>query len=93
MVFVEVLPVNHRDFEAAVARAVEAELSTSKGFIGFSLSKGVEKSDTYSMIIHWETLEDHTVGFRGSENYVRWRETIGSFFASAPTVDHWAPVH
>ncbi|CAB4882958.1 MAG: antibiotic biosynthesis monooxygenase [Actinobacteria bacterium] len=92
MVFVDVLPEHHDEFEAAVARAVESSLSPSEGFIDFVLARGVERPNTYSMIINWETLEDHTVGFRESERFVTWRELIGPFFAVAPTVDHWTPL-
>jgi heme-degrading monooxygenase HmoA len=41
-------------------------------------------------MIFWDTLEDHTVGFRGSAAYADWRAIVGGFFASAPTVEHFS---
>jgi hypothetical protein len=43
-------------------------------------------------LIEWNTLEDHTVGFRQSERFARWRALIGSYFESPPEVTHLAPV-
>jgi len=39
-------------------------------------------------MIEWERLEDHTVGFRQSPAFTRWRELVGPYFASTPVVDH-----
>ena len=87
--FVEVLPEQHLAFEAAVARAVQEVLPQAKGFIDFQLHKGIEQSNTYTFHINWETLEDHTIGFRESHLFLKWREIIGSFFVKPPIVEHW----
>jgi len=89
--FVEVLPEQHQAFETAVARAVQEVLRQAKGFIDFQLHKGIEQSNTYTFHINWETLEDHTIGFRESDLFVKWREIIGGFFAKPPIVEHWNP--
>jgi heme-degrading monooxygenase HmoA len=86
---IKVTPENHQAFEQAIGIAVDTVLSQASGFIKFQLHKGVEKSDTYMFHIHWETLEDHTVGFRESELFTKWREIIGPFFAAAPDINHW----
>ena len=78
--FVEVLPEQHLAFETAVARAVQEVLPQAKGFIDFQLHKGIEQSNTYTFHINWETLKDHTIGFRESDLFVMWREIIGGFF-------------
>jgi hypothetical protein len=41
--------------------------------------------------LEWETLEDHTEGFRGGPLFAEWRAIIGPFFAEPPQVEHWAP--
>jgi heme-degrading monooxygenase HmoA len=89
--FIEVLPEQHLAFERAVARAVREALSQAKGFVDFQLHKGIEQSNTYTFHINWETLEDHTIGFRESDLFVKWREIIGGFFAKPPIVEHWNP--
>ena len=92
LAFVEVLPENHLAFERAIKRAVSEVLSTAKGFIDFELHKGIEQANTYTFHIHWETLEDHTLGFRGGELFPKWRAIIGEYFAKPPVVEHWASV-
>jgi hypothetical protein len=90
--FVEVLPDSHQKFEAAVKSAVSEILSKSKGFIDFELHKGIERANTYTFHVRWETLEDHTVGFRQSDAFIQWRAAISEHFASPPQVDHWSGV-
>jgi len=87
--FVEVAPERHSDFEKAVKRAVSEVLSAAPGFIDFEMHKGIEQANTYTFHIHWETLEDHTVGFRESDLFKKWRAIIGEYFAKPPTVEHW----
>ena len=87
--FVEVLPEHHESFEQAVKTAAKEILPQAKGFIDFQLHKGIEQSNTYTFHINWETLEDHTIGFRQSDLFVKWREIIGEFFAKPPIVEHW----
>ena len=36
----------------------------------------------------WETLENHTVDFRGSEDFTAWRGLVGQYFAAPPEVEH-----
>ena len=43
---------------------------------------------TPKVIQMWDTLEDHTVTFRGSPEFSRWRELAGPHFAKPPQVRH-----
>lgn len=74
-------------FEAAVAQARTA-FAASKGFRGFELHRGIEKPQRYRLVVKWETLENHTVDFRGSDNFTQWRGLVGQYFASPPEVEH-----
>lgn len=76
------------EFEAAMKVAVETILAKSHGYRDFELLKGIERPSVYTFIIHWDTLEDHTKGFRESDLFVKWREIIGPFFAHPPVVEH-----
>jgi len=78
------------EFEAAIKVAATTILSRSHGFRDFELLKGVERPSVYTFIIHWDKLEDHTVGFRESNLFTEWREIIGPFFAHPPVVEHWS---
>ena len=60
----------------------------AKGFCGFELHRSIEKPQRYRLMAKWETLENHTVDFRGSENFTEWRGLVGQYFASPPEVEH-----
>lgn len=80
----------HAEFEAAVDRAVAEVLSQSPGFLGITVLRGIERPEAYQLHIRWETLEDHTIGFRESERFAAWRAIIGGFFVAPPAVAHWS---
>jgi heme-degrading monooxygenase HmoA len=88
---ITVRPDSHEEFEAALVRAREV-ISAAPGFLSLRLSRGIESPDRYLLLVEWETLEDHTVGFRESERFAEWRSQIGPFFDSPPVVDHYTPV-
>jgi heme-degrading monooxygenase HmoA len=89
---VEVLPGKDGEFVAAVNLAVAEVLSTARGFIAFEIYKSVERENVYMFEIQWATLVDHTIGFRESDLFPKWRAIIGPFFASPPQVEHWGLV-
>ncbi|CAB5046748.1 MAG: antibiotic biosynthesis monooxygenase [Actinobacteria bacterium] len=88
----EILSHKHEEFEGAIKNAVETVLSTAKGFNSFQLQHCIEDPNKYTLLIHWDTLEDHTVTFRESELFPLWRSRIEAFFASKPEVNHWSSV-
>jgi heme-degrading monooxygenase HmoA len=83
-----VRPGSEAEFEAAVEKAKEV-LAQSKGFRSLRLARGIEDPSTFLLLNEWDQLEDHTVGFRESELFVRWRELIGSYFTKPPEVVHF----
>ena len=88
---ISVRPGSHQEFEEALARA-HAVISASPGFRTLRLHRGIESPDRYLLLVEWETLEDHTVGFRESDRFTEWRSLIGPFFEGAPEVEHFDPV-
>ena len=78
-------------FEEALGRA-RAIIASSPGFISLALHRFVETPDRYLLLVEWETLEDHTVGFRESDAFGAWRALIGPFFGVPPEVGHLVPV-
>ena len=77
------------EFDAAIVRGIETVISRAKGFRGYKVNKGVESPERYILMIYWETLENHTVDFRGSPAFQDWRAIVGPFFAAPPTVEHF----
>ena len=89
---IRIHPGRHAEFEAAIRRGVETVIAHAKGFRGYRVDRGVESPDRYLLLIEWDSLEDHTEGFRGSSDFARWRELVGPFFAAPPVVEHFSAV-
>jgi heme-degrading monooxygenase HmoA len=75
------------EFEAAVKKATPI-FQRSKGCRGMELRRSIEKPSRYRLFVTWETVEDHTVGFRNSPEFQDWRGLVGHCFASPPEVEH-----
>lgn len=86
-----VKPGQEADFEVAFAEAA-AIISAMPGFLQLDLSRCLERTGTYLLLVEWETLKDHTEGFRGSPAYAEWRELLHHFYEPFPVVEHFAPV-
>jgi heme-degrading monooxygenase HmoA len=78
-------------FERAFAEAKEI-ITAMPGFRGLTLSRCVERPATYLLLVQWDSLEDHTVGFRGSPGYQQWRALLHSFYDPFPEVEHYTTV-
>jgi len=95
-VILEVAILDVRPGEAAAFEAAFAEargiLAASPGHRRHELQRCVEHADRYLLLVWWDTLEDHTEGFRGSPAYRRWSELLHRFYDPFPTVEHYAPV-
>jgi heme-degrading monooxygenase HmoA len=86
---IDIMPRTNTDFESALERA-QLVISSASGYIGHGFYKCMEQDNRYTLLIRWQTLEDHTVGFRGSELFAEWRALIGPYFATPPMVQHYS---
>ena len=86
-----VRPGQEDDFEAAF-RDARKIIARMPGFTSLTLSRCLERPSTYLLLVEWESLEDHTVGFRGSKDYQRWRQLLHHFYEPFPTVEHYEQV-
>ncbi|HZV92979.1 MAG TPA: antibiotic biosynthesis monooxygenase [Caldimonas sp.] len=82
----------HAEFEAAIRRGAETVIAQAKGHVSHRVVKGIESPDRYVLMIWWQTLEDHTEGFRSSPLFAQWRSIVGPFFAQPPSVEHFSTV-
>ena len=87
----DVKPGEQAEFEAAFDEA-KAIISASPGFLGLRLLRCLETVPRYLLLVEWATLEDHTVGFRGSEPFAEWRRLLHHFYEPFPTVEHFEPL-
>jgi heme-degrading monooxygenase HmoA len=86
---IRIQPGQQAAFDEAIQRAVATVISKAKGFQGYTINKGIESPERYVLQIFWDTLENHTVDFRGSAAFAEWRALVGPFFAAPPTVEHF----
>lgn len=77
------------EFEEAIQKAIATVISRAKGFKGATVRRSIESPQRYVLQVQWETLEDHTKGFRESPLFGEWRGIIGPFFAEPPEVEHF----
>jgi heme-degrading monooxygenase HmoA len=82
-------PGQNAAFEEAIVRGLHTIISQAHGFQGFKLNHCIENPQRYVLQIFWDTLQDHTVGFRQSPAFTEWRAIVGPFFAGAPMVEHF----
>jgi heme-degrading monooxygenase HmoA len=67
-------------------------ISSVKGYLGHSLKKCIEQESKYILLVDWEKLEDHTIGFRTSEQYQEWRKLLHQYYNPLPVVEHYETV-
>jgi heme-degrading monooxygenase HmoA len=67
-------------------------ISSIDGYIRHSLKKCIEQENKYILLVGWEKLEDHTIGFRQSEQYLEWKKLLHNYYDPFPTVEHFATV-
>ena len=86
---IRIHPGQNADFEAAIERGASSIIAQAKGFSGFKVNRSIETPERYVLQIFWQTLEDHTVGFRQSSAFTEWRAVVGPFFSAPPQVEHF----
>jgi heme-degrading monooxygenase HmoA len=84
---IRVAPGRERDFEAGVAEAAPL-FRRARGCRDMALHRVEEDPSLYVLMVEWETLEDHVVHFRQSEDFQTWRALVGPCFAEPPVVEH-----
>jgi quinol monooxygenase YgiN len=87
VVQIEVKPGFDAQFEKGVQQARPVFLG-AQGCHEMRLWRSLEQPLRYRLVVEWETLEDHTIRFRGSPAFTTWRELVQDCFASPPQVEH-----
>ncbi len=75
-------------FEAAMNEA-KTIIASMPGFISMAVRPCCEAENQYLLEVRWQTLEDHTEGFRGSPQYQQWRALLHQFYEPFPDVFHY----
>jgi quinol monooxygenase YgiN len=84
---IEVQPELTEQFEKNVGKAIPIFLR-ARGCRGVELHRTIEHPGRYLLMVQWETVEDHTVLFRQSDDFQEWRRLVGPYFLQTPVVVH-----
>jgi heme-degrading monooxygenase HmoA len=87
-VILKVRPGMEEEYEEAFRQA-SGIISSMKGYISHEIQRCIEVKGKYILLVKWETLEDHTVGFRHSIEYQEWKKLLHRFYDPFPTVEHF----
>jgi heme-degrading monooxygenase HmoA len=79
------------EFESSFREASRI-ISSMQGYISHELHRCLEVKGKYLLLVRWNRVEDHTVGFRGSPEYQEWRRLLHHFYEPFPTVEHFMRV-
>lgn len=84
----QIIESKSNEFEINFKKASEI-ISKRKGYIKHELHKNISNKNNYILLVQWESLEDHTIGFRGSEEYQEWKNLLHHFYDPFPEVEHY----
>jgi heme-degrading monooxygenase HmoA len=86
-----VKPGHEAAFEKASDEA-KSIIFSMPGFISLQLQRSMETSNRYLLLVEWERLEDHTIGFRQSPQYQQWKKLLHHFYDPFPMVEHYEKI-
>lgn len=87
----QIKPNLDREFETAFQQA-SSIIASTPGYISHDLQKCLEVENQYLLLVNWQTLEDHTVGFRESVQYQTWKDLLHHFYEPFPIVEHYKTI-
>ncbi|WP_101758149.1 antibiotic biosynthesis monooxygenase [Oceanicoccus sp. KOV_DT_Chl] len=87
----DIKPGCKSDFEVAFNEAQKI-ITAMPGYCSHQLQRCIETPNRYILLVNWQTLADHTEGFRGSEHYQQWRSLLHHFYQPFPEVEHYESV-
>ena len=89
--YLSVTPGREEAFLEALGQ-VKYLIARTEGFLGLEVSRCVEQPSNFLLLVEWETLEAHTVNFRGGPDYEGWRMALHHFYTEMPLVEHFEVV-
>jgi len=87
-----VKPAQEKEFETAFMQAQKI-ISSMNGYVSHQLQRCIEINNQYILLVNWQTLEDHTIGFRESIEYQQWRALLHHFYDPFPEIEHYQSVY
>lgn len=90
-VMLSVKPNLEDNFESAFQKA-SSLIASMDGCLSHELHKCIEVQGKYLLLVRWENLEAHTIGFRNSAEYQQWKALLHHFYEPFPIVEHFAQI-
>ena len=87
----DVIPGQEASFQDSFGKAQEI-ISSMPGYLNHELRRCIEKPARFILLVNWKTLEDHTVGFRGSSQYQDWKSLLHHYYDPFPKVEHYESI-
>jgi heme-degrading monooxygenase HmoA len=84
----EVSPEQVGEFEHALGLALSL-IRATPGFIRLEVRPAVDRKGRYLLLVQWQRLEDHTIGFRQSDRYRQWSALLHRFYKPFPEVTYF----
>ena len=88
---IDVTPGREIEWEGTLDRALPL-ISASPGCEGVRVLRCIEAPNRYLLLIEWQTMDDHLVGFQGSERYASWRQLVHEFPIASTPSEHYSLV-
>ena len=91
LAILDVKPGREADFQKAFNKAKKIIMGMP-GYISHELKRCIEKPCRFVLLVNWERLEDHTIGFRESVEYQEWRRLLHHFYHPFPELEHYSDI-
>lgn len=91
MAILNVVPGEALNFEKSFAQA-QRLIQSITGYISHELQRCIDIENQYVLLVKWENVEAHEIGFRQSEKYQEWKSLLHHYYDPFPDVDHYEPV-
>jgi heme-degrading monooxygenase HmoA len=90
---VAILDVRQGQADAFRSAFAEAEpiIASMPGYGRHELRRCAERDHRFLLLVWWDSIESHNVGFRGSPQYQEWKRLLHHFYDPFPTVEHYLP--
>ncbi len=87
----QVRPGETAEFESAF-REAQLIIAAIPGYVSHELQRCIERENEYILLVRWQTVRDHEVGFRQSLQYQAWKSLLHHFYDPFPVVSHYESV-
>lgn len=79
------------ELQAALLKGM-AVIQRAEGMRHIALRRGIEDPETFHLQIQWETLEHHTVTFRGGSLFPEYRSHLAGLYIEPISVAHYTTI-